>query len=80
MTSLATIAAAVPSAVATGAGSETFKPMAVTLIGGVLVSTLLTLYVVPVAYDLMDRFRKRDTARERIKEAFHQVGNEALEG
>lgn len=79
MTSFATIAAAIPSAVATGAGSETFKPMAITLIGGVLVSTLLTLYVVPVAYLLMDRFRKRDVARTRIKDAFHDVGNEALE-
>lgn len=79
MTSFATVAAAVPSAVATGAGSETFKPMAITLIGGVLMSTLLTLYVVPVTYLLMDKFRKRNTARERIKEAFEQVGNEALE-
>jgi HAE1 family hydrophobic/amphiphilic exporter-1 len=79
MTSFATIASAIPSAVATGAGSETFKPMAITLIGGVLVSTLLTLYVVPCVYLLMDKFRKRNAARARIKEAFQEVGNEALE-
>jgi hydrophobe/amphiphile efflux-1 (HAE1) family protein len=79
MTSMATIAAAIPSAVATGAGSETFKPMAITLIGGVFVSTLLTLYVVPCVYLLMDHFRRRDTARARVKEAFADVGDEALE-
>jgi HAE1 family hydrophobic/amphiphilic exporter-1 len=78
MTSLATMSAAIPSALATGAGSETVKPMAVTLIGGVLVSTLLTLYVVPVAYSLFDRFRKRDKAHERVKKAFLNVGNEGL--
>jgi len=79
MTSLATMAAAVPSALATGAGSETVKPMAVTLIGGILVSTLLTLYVVPVAYSLFDRIRTRDRSLERVKKAFLSVGNEGLE-
>lgn len=75
MTSFATIAAAVPSALATGAGSETFKPMAITLIGGVFISTLLTLYVVPVTYSLVDRFRKRDVRKREVKEAFEEVGN-----
>lgn len=79
MTSIATIAAAVPSALATGAGSETVKPMAVTLIGGVLVSTLLTLYVVPVAYSLFDKFRKRDESRDKVRQAFINVGSEGLE-
>jgi len=78
MTSFATMAAAVPSAFATGAGSETFKPMAITLIGGVLVSTILTLYVVPCVYLMMDRFRKRDASRENIQKAFEEVGDEAL--
>ncbi len=55
MTSFATIASAIPSALAQGAGAETFRPMAITLIGGVIVSTVLTLFVVPVAYMLMDR-------------------------
>ncbi|HEX7676231.1 MAG TPA: efflux RND transporter permease subunit [Bdellovibrio sp.] len=75
MTSFATIAAAIPSAVASGAGSETFKPMAITLIGGVLVSTLLTLYVVPVTYSLVDRFRKRDQRSRDVKAAFENVGD-----
>lgn len=79
MTSFATIAAAIPSAMATGAGSETFRPMAITLIGGVLVSTLLTLYVVPVSYLFLDRFRKQGRRKEQIQEAFDHVGHRALE-
>ncbi|MEK2687873.1 efflux RND transporter permease subunit [Bdellovibrio sp. GT3] len=78
MTSIATIAAAVPSATATGAGSETMRPMALCLIGGVLVSTILTLFVVPCVYSLMDRFRKRDEVREKTRQAFAAVGDEAL--
>ncbi|MFS4460926.1 efflux RND transporter permease subunit [Bdellovibrio sp. HCB2-146] len=79
MTSVATIAAAIPSATARGAGSESMRPMAITLIGGVLVSTILTLFVVPVGYLMLDRFKKRDEVREKTKEAFAAVGNEALE-
>jgi HAE1 family hydrophobic/amphiphilic exporter-1 len=78
MTSAATIAAAVPSALATGAGSETMKPMAICLIGGVLVSTALTLFVVPCFYLIMDKFRKRDEVRAKTKEAFVAVGDENL--
>ena len=47
MTSFATIAGAIPPALAIGPGAETRVPMAVTVIGGVLVSTFLTLYVSP---------------------------------
>lgn len=78
MTSAATIAAAIPSALATGEGSETMKPMAICLIGGVLVSTVLTLFVVPCFYLIMDKFRKRDEVRAKTKEAFIAVGDENL--
>ena len=53
MTSVSTIAAAIPPAFALGPGAETTKAMAVVVIGGVLVSTILTLYVVPCAYLLL---------------------------
>ncbi|WP_413287974.1 efflux RND transporter permease subunit [Bdellovibrio sp. HCB337] len=79
MTSFATIAAAVPSALASGAGAETFRPMAITLIGGVFVSTLLTLYVVPITYLLLERFRRQGQRKEQVKEAFDHVGQTALE-
>tara|TARA_B100001248_G_scaffold261335_2_gene252184 strand:+ start:11143 stop:14217 length:3075 start_codon:yes stop_codon:yes gene_type:complete len=50
MTTSATLAAAIPPALALGPGSETRVPMALTVIGGVLLSALVTLYVVPCAY------------------------------
>ena len=53
MTSLATLAAAVPPALALGPGAESRIPMAITVIGGVIVSTFFTLLVVPCAYSLM---------------------------
>ncbi|MBI3087901.1 MAG: efflux RND transporter permease subunit [Candidatus Omnitrophica bacterium] len=52
MTSVSTIAAAIPPATAVGPGAETRIPMAVAVIGGVALSTLLTLFVVPCAYSL----------------------------
>ena len=55
MTSFATLAAAVPSALALGPGSEVRAPMAVAVIGGVLVSTALSLLVVPAFYVSSDR-------------------------
>jgi len=62
MTSIATIAAALPPALALGPGAETRIPMAVTVIGGVLVSTLLTLLVVPCAYSLLSRIERKKPA------------------
>lgn len=60
MTSFATIAGAVPAALAFGPGAEARRPMAVAVIGGVLVSTFLTLYVVPCVYSFLARFDKRE--------------------
>jgi multidrug efflux pump subunit AcrB len=58
MTSAATIAAAFPIALGIGVGSETRQPMALAIIGGVFVSTLFTLLVIPCAYFIMARFEK----------------------
>jgi HAE1 family hydrophobic/amphiphilic exporter-1 len=54
MTSLATIAGALPPALAIGPGAELQRPMAIALVGGMLVSTALTLLVVPAAYSVFD--------------------------
>jgi multidrug efflux pump subunit AcrB len=59
MTSFATIAAALPLALAIGPGAETRVPMALAVIGGVIVSTMLTLVVVPAVYQLLSRFERR---------------------
>jgi HAE1 family hydrophobic/amphiphilic exporter-1 len=54
MTSFATIAGAIPPALALGPGAELQRPMAIALVGGMAVSTFLTLFVVPAAYSLLD--------------------------
>ncbi len=53
MTSIATIAAAIPPAIAIGPGAESRVPMAIAVLGGVIVSTVLTLFVVPSVYMLL---------------------------
>jgi HAE1 family hydrophobic/amphiphilic exporter-1 len=55
MTTTCTLFGFLPLAIATGEGAEVRAPMAITVIGGLLVSTLLTLVVIPVVYDLLDR-------------------------
>ena len=64
MTSVATVAAAIPSAFALGSGAETQRPMAVSVIGGVILSTVLTLLVVPAAYSLFARLERPDHPEE----------------
>jgi multidrug efflux pump len=56
MTSVATMMAAVPAALALGPGGEIRRPMALGVIGGMFVATLLSLLVVPSFYVLMDDF------------------------
>jgi len=58
MTSIATIAGAVPLAWASGAGAESREAIGWVIIGGVTLSTLLTLFVVPAFYLLLARFTK----------------------
>ena len=60
MTSIATIAGAIPGALNFGAGAETRIPMAIAIIGGVTLSTLLTLYVVPCVYSLLSNLERPD--------------------
>ena len=57
MTSLTTALGLLPMAMGFGEGSEVRAPMAITVIGGLVVSTLLTLLVIPVVYSLLDRKR-----------------------
>jgi multidrug efflux pump len=59
MTSAATLMAAIPPALGIGAGSEIRSPMAIAVIGGVFVSTALSLLVVPSFYVSMDKWIKR---------------------
>jgi multidrug efflux pump subunit AcrB len=58
MTSLATLIGLIPMALALGAGSEAYAPLARAIIGGLAVSVVLTMYVVPAAYYLYHRRRE----------------------
>jgi hydrophobe/amphiphile efflux-1 (HAE1) family protein len=66
MTSLATLAAAVPPALALGPGAESRIPMATTVIGGVIVSTFFTLLVIPCAYSLFSRFESKSHPEQEL--------------
>ena len=59
MTTMAALFGAVPLAFGTGTGSELRQPLGITIIGGLIVSQMLTLYTTPVVYLYLDRMRVR---------------------
>lgn len=79
MTSFATVAGAIPTAIATGEGAELTRSMAVTIIFGVLFSTLLTLYVIPALYVMLEKIKTRSKNQKEIKAAFASAGDEGME-
>ncbi|HUD73368.1 MAG TPA: efflux RND transporter permease subunit [Dongiaceae bacterium] len=74
MTSISTIAGAVPAALALGPGAETRIPMSLAVIGGITVSTFMTLFVVPAGYSLLDDLQLKFAARRRPVEDDERVG------
>jgi len=63
MTTMAALFGALPLALGTGTGSELRRPLGVTIIGGLIVSQMLTLYTTPVVYLYLDRLRLRWASR-----------------
>jgi multidrug efflux pump subunit AcrB len=64
MTSLTTILGMTPMALGIGEGSEIWQPMGISVVGGLLVSTLLTLFIVPSLYAMLEGRKERKEARK----------------
>ena len=76
MTSFTTVLGMLPLAIGTGAGSETWQPMGIAVIGGLTFSTILTLFIVPVLYSiLVHRSQRREQRRLARLAAMHQAGS-----
>lgn len=68
MTAFTTMLGMIPMAVSSGEGSEMWKPMGIVVIGGLLISTVVTLIVVPIFYAAISRHGERDRDAEKRKE------------
>ncbi len=74
MTAFTTLLGMVPMAVSNGEGSEMWRPLGIVVIGGLLVSTLVTLIVVPVMYGIMSRHGERDKEEQQRRDyVFMQI-------
>jgi hydrophobic/amphiphilic exporter-1 (mainly G- bacteria), HAE1 family len=79
MTAATTTLAMLPLALSRGEGSEIWSPMGITLIGGLLVSTIVTLVLVPVVYGLFSRRGERDKLKK-IRNKFTFMNSEVPAG
>jgi multidrug efflux pump len=69
MTTLAAIFGAVPLALGTGDGAELRQPLGIAIVGGLILSQVLTLYTTPVVFVLMDRLRRRPSVQSSTSSA-----------
>ena len=69
MTTMAAIMGALPIAIGLGAGSELRRPLGLAVVGGLLVSQLLTLFITPVIYVYLERARHLFSGRTMAGEA-----------
>ncbi|MFM2049494.1 MAG: hypothetical protein RI955_2042, partial [Bacteroidota bacterium] len=72
MTALMAMIGLLPAALSTGIGSETQKPLAVVVIGGLVTSTILTLLILPVIYSLVQQY-----IQQRLTKAHHTYGHKS---
>jgi len=67
MTTLTTLLAMVPLAIPGGEGSETWQPMGIAIIGGLLFSTLITLILIPTIYAIFGAVREKKERKRKLK-------------
>jgi multidrug efflux pump len=82
MTTMAALLGALPLAVQQGTGSELRRPLGIAIVGGLLLSQLITLYTTPVIYLYLDRFGnwvRRGRLRTRMEEASDPALDESVE-
>jgi multidrug efflux pump len=75
MTTMAALFGALPLAFGTGTGSELRRPLGITIVGGLIVSQMLTLFTTPVVYLTLDRLRLRMLGKQR--DTYHPAGGRA---
>ncbi len=80
MTTISTVFGAVPLVIATGAGAESRAAIGMVILGGLIFATTLTLFIIPVLYNLLARFAKSSNAveKELERQATGQAGGAGL--
>ena len=73
MTTMAALVGTLPIALGIGAGAEARRPLGLAVVGGLMLSQLLTLYLTPVVYLTLDRFTKREQAAHALTDALEDT-------
>ena len=75
VTSVATVVGAIPIALGLGAGSSSRRPLGYAIVGGVILSTAMTLFLVPVVYSLLDQVLGRVRKPKAVESAVAMTGD-----